>query len=87
MESGAWQAAHPFKEAEEEKRDLFRDKEGWEKGGNLRVCLCLSKSWDDVATCRKKSVLTKQPFPKCTHIMPESRNSLWYVQGITNCFT
>lgn len=75
-ESGAWQAVHPSKEAKKKKGALVRDNDkGWRKGGMLRVCPCFQNlGVMQLSIPRKKSVLTKQPFPECTHIMPESRS-------------
>lgn len=71
LTSGARQAVCPFKGGEripvrENGGERSSHKEDWEEGESLRVCPHLSKP-KDVATLRKKSAFTWQPFPKCTH--------------------
>lgn len=52
LERGGWQAAHPFKEAQEEKGAFFRDKEeGGEKLG----------AWQSILACPSPGVMRPHP--------------------------
>lgn len=76
LESGVWQAACPFKEAKEEKGALSETKK---RVGEKEWV------WESVKVQGWLQVYSGRSQQR--HIMPESRNSVWYLQGITNCFT